>query len=257
MVPPDVTEEEIEAAEKLSSGRQFDASLALLQEMLTRVRDEQTRMRLLFDVVTCSTWLDRKETLREAIEELQSLPDYEVSHAFVVMAQATAYAESGRLQEALDLFNSNLASELLQSGVLQERKYEHLFRKGRILLRLARYDEALSAFDAARGLDPDGEFETEMLIDRANCLLAVRRYAEAYNTANEVLARSDDAMATMAMQQMAESRMWQSRLPEALELYSAILKRLPCPLIDEERIRKGMANAMTYLERSRLQTKPS
>jgi hypothetical protein len=58
MLMAEVTEQEIEMAEKLSAEREFGASLALLQEMLTRAQDEQIRMRLLFDVVTCSVWLN-------------------------------------------------------------------------------------------------------------------------------------------------------------------------------------------------------
>lgn len=256
MTKPEVEEEEIEAAEKLSSQREFDASLALLENMLTRAADDQTRIRILFDIVTCSTWLNHKEKLSEAIEKLQRLPDYEISRTFIVMAQARVSAESGHAQEALDLINANLASELLQSDDLRSWRYEHLFWKGRTLLRLASYDEALRVFDSAHRLFPEGEFETEMLIDRSNCLLALHRYADAYDTASEVLARGDEEMATLAMQHMAESRMWQSRVTEALELYSAIQKRLPNRLVDEERVRKGIANAMRYLEGVRPQGKP-
>lgn len=257
MIPAEVTEQEIEAAEKLSSQRQFEASLALLQEMLTRPHDEQTRMRLLFDVVTCSTWLNRKEVLNKAIEELKRLNNYDVSHLFIVKVEARVHLDSGRAQKALELINANLQSDVLQEDAFQDEKYEHLYWKGRVLLHLAYYDEALSAFDAARELAPEGEFETNMLVDRANCLLALRRYAEAYDSSRKVLTRGDEELATFAMLQMAESRMWQSRVHEALELYSAIQKRLPNRFVDEERVRKGIANAMTYFERGRPQGKPS
>lgn len=257
MIPAEVTEQEIEAAEELISQHQFEASLTLLQKLLTRAENDQIRMRLLFGVVTCSTWLNRKETLSSAVEELKQWPDFGVVNAFVVLAQARADVDGGRALEALKLLDGNLAGEVLQRNDFRDWKYEHLFLRGRALVRMARCGEALSAFEAARKLYPDGEFETDMLIDRSNCLLALHRYAEAYDTASEVLARGDEEMATLAMQRMAESRMWQSRVPEALELYLAIQKRPPSRLIDEDRIRRGIANAMTYLERSRPRGKPS
>jgi tetratricopeptide (TPR) repeat protein len=252
-----VTEQEIEKAEKLSAQREFGASLVMLQEMLTRANDVQVRMRLLFDVVTCSTWLNLDQSREDAIRELKQLPDYEVSHAFVVMAQARACSDSGRGQEALDLIDANLKSEVLQRDDFRVCKYEHLFFKGRSLVQLAHYDEALAAFDAAHGMNPEGEFETDMLIERSNCFLALSRYNEAFEAASRVLSRGDEEMATLAMQHMAECRMWQSRVPEALELYAAIQKRLPCRLVEEERIRTGIKNAMARLEKLRPQGKPS
>ena len=66
-----VTEQEIEKAEKLSAQREFGASLVMLQEMLTRANDVQVRMRLLFDVVTCSTWLNLDQSREDAIRELK------------------------------------------------------------------------------------------------------------------------------------------------------------------------------------------
>jgi hypothetical protein len=75
------------------------------------------------------------------------------------------------------------------------------------------------------------------------------RYEDAYAAASKVLNRGDEEMTTLAMQYMAECRVWQSRVPEALELYAAIQKRLPCRLVQEERIQKGITNAMAYLEK--------
>jgi hypothetical protein len=83
------------------------------------------------------------------------------------------------------------------------------------------------------------------------------RARHAYAAASRVLNRGDEEMATLAMQRMAECRMWQSRVPEALELYAAIQKRLPCRLVQEERIQTGIKNAMAYLEKLHPQGKPS
>ena len=257
MPKAEVTEREIQEALDLSAQRDFSTALALYQEMLIRAQDDQIRMRILFGIVTCSTWLNLDEIRENAIAVLKQFPDYGVSHAFIVMAQARAYSESGRAQEALDLIDANLKSEVLQRDDFRESKYEHLFFKGRSLVQLAHYDEALAAFDAAHGMNPEGEFETDMLIERSNCFLALSRYNEAFEAASRVLSRGDEEMATLAMQHMAECRMWQSRVPEALELYAAIQKRLPCRLVDEERIETGIKNAMARLEKLRPQGKPS
>lgn len=244
-----VTVEEIEEAEMLSARREFVASLTLLQEMLTRAPEVEMRMRILFDVVTCSTWLDRKEILNTAIQELKRFPDYEVSNAFIVRTQATALVDFGREQEAIELIDAFLGSAILQKKNFQDWKYEVLFLKGRALTGLARCDEALRVFDEAHSLCPEGRFETDILLDRSNCLLYLARYDEAYDAANQILTRGDEEKATLALQYMAECRMWQSRVPEALKLYVDIRKRLPSKLVEEERIETGFKNALARLEK--------
>lgn len=256
MLNAEVTEGEIQEALDLSAHRDFSAALALYQEMLIRAQDDQIKMRILFGIVTCSTWLNLDEIRENAIRDLKQFPDGGVSHAFVVMAQARTYSESGRAQEALDLIDGNLKDEVLQRDSFRDWRYEHLFYKGRSLVQLARYDEALCAFDEAHRLYPDGDFEVDMLIERSNCFLAFHRFSEAYDTASQVLAWGDEEMSTLAMQHMAECRMWQSRIPEALELYAAIQKRLPCRLVQEERIQVGIKNAMAYLEKRGTQRRP-
>jgi tetratricopeptide (TPR) repeat protein len=252
----EVTEQEIEAAQDLSAQREFRKSLVLFQEMLTRAKDGPIRGMVLFGIVTCSTWLGLDTIKEHAIQELKQFSDYDVSHAFVGMTQARAYVDFGRAQEALDLINENLDSEVLQRDDLRDWKYESLFLKGSSLVGLARSDEALCAFDAAHAINADGEFETNMLIERANCFIALDRYDEAFEAARQVLTRGDQEMATLAMQYMAECRMWQSRVPEALELYTALEKRLPCRLVQEERIQSGIKIAIAHLEKLHPQGKP-
>ncbi len=252
-----VTEQEIETATRLSAKREFEAALALYQEILTRVDDDQVRLRILYGIATCAIWLDREDLLNETVEELKQLPDYEISRTFVVMMLASAAMDFGRPQEALDLINENLASEVLQRDDFRDWRYEHLFLKGRCLVSLKRYDEALDVLDLAHGIDPEGSFETDLLIERSNSLIALGRYDEAYSTARQVLSRSNDDMATLAMQHMAECRLWQRKPREALGLYASIQKRMPSAFVQEERIQKGIKNAMEQLEKSGLQGKPS
>lgn len=244
-----VTDEEIEAAERLSGQGEFVAALTLAQEMLNRARDDETRMRLLFNVVGCSTRLNLTDVTNEAVRALEHLPDSKVSRAFANLLQAMSYIEFGKAQEALNLIDANLKLDLMDREDFQDSKYEHLVHKGRALTRLARCDDALSSFDSAHMMCPNGKYEANILIDRSNCLMALRRYDEAYDAASAVLSFRDDDLATLAMQYMAECRMWQSRVQESLALYRDLLKRLPCRLVQENHIQAGIKNGMTYLEK--------
>jgi hypothetical protein len=53
----------------------------------------------------------------------------------------------------------------------------------------------------------------------------------------------------LAMQYMAEIRSWQKRIPEALQLYVELQKRLPARLVQEERIHEGISYCIAYLEK--------
>ena len=97
---------------------------------------------------------------------------------------------------------------------------------------------------------PDGEREAAILIDQTNCLMALGRYDEAYSAASQALNRGEEDMATLAMQYMAECRLWQGRIPEAGKLYMDIQKRLPCRLVNETRIKEGMSQCIASLKKS-------
>src|SRR6185437_7415737 len=257
MSKPEITEREIEAAQELSARRNFEASLARYQEMLGRAQDQQILYRALNGIVTCSTWLNRAEVLTDAMERLKKLPDYELSVAFAAMNEADFLYESGHPQEALDLIAQNLASEALQREDFLDWKYDQLFLRGRCLVKLVRCQEALVAFDLARAIESDGKNETDMLIDRSNCLMALDRFDEAYDLASRVLDRDDVELTTLALQYMAECRLWQGRAHEALELYATLQKRLPSKFVDEERIQKGISSAITHLEKGHPERKPN
>lgn len=251
-----VTEQEIEAALRLTAERNFDAALALYQGMLARGEDAVVRMRILFGIVTCSTWLRRDAIREDAIRQLKQFPDYDVSHSFISMAEARAFVEFGRTQDALNLIEEILLSGVLQREDFRDWKYELLFLKGQSLVALKLFDQALSAFDAAHAVDSEGQFETCILIERANCYIGLGRYAEAYELARQVRDRGDEEFRTLAMQYMAECCLWLRRVEEAMNLYRDIQKRLPCRLIDKGRVETGIRNAMAYLEKRHPQSNP-
>jgi tetratricopeptide (TPR) repeat protein len=259
MRPPNhVTEDEIDAAEKLRGRSEYATALSLTQDMLRRVQDDgDMRMRLLFDVLYCSTRLGEDSVTNEAIHELEQMPEPKMSRIFIDFIQAMTYIAHGRYQEGLHLIDANLRTEFMERQGFLVDKYKHLAYRGDALTGLARCNEALESLNEAHTLFPDGERETAILIDQSNCLLGLDRYEDAYVAASLVLNRGDEEMATLAMQYMAECRMWQSRVPEALEWYAAIQKRLPSRLVQEERIQKGITNAMAYLEKLHPPGRPS
>jgi len=252
-----VREEEIEAVERLRGQGNFATALALSQDMLNRAHNDETRMRLLFNVVNCSTRLGAKNITDEAVKELDKLPDPKMSRVFVNMIQAVSYLALGRAQEALDLIDANLMSELMEREDFQIWKYEHLATKGRALTYLARCEDALASLEQAHRMYPDGTKEADILIDQANCMMALKQYEEAYVTANQVQRWDSGEIAALAMQYMAECRMLQGRVQESLALFGDLQKRLPCSLVNEERILTEIKNGMDYLEKLRPQGKPS
>src|SRR5580704_5480371 len=108
-----LTELEIDAAEKLRAQGKYDAALVLTQEMLTRVEDEDIRMRLLFDVLYCSIRLCLDDITNSAIVELEQMPQPRMSRLFVEFIQAMSFIARGQAQQGLDLIESNLKSEFM------------------------------------------------------------------------------------------------------------------------------------------------
>jgi tetratricopeptide (TPR) repeat protein len=252
-----VTESEIEVAEALRERGEFKTSLDLTQDMLNRAEDDETRMRLLFDVLYCSTRLDLESVTQGAIAALDQFPEPEVSRIFVNLIQAISYIALCKNQKALDLIDDNLRSKLLQQAELREAKYENLAYRGRALAFLARPEESLASLLEAEMICPGGKREADILIDKANCLMALNRYEDAYIAASELLGRGDEESATLALHYMADCRMSQGRTSEALKLYIEVRQKLPSRLVDEERILRGIRNATEYLERVQPSGRPS
>jgi tetratricopeptide (TPR) repeat protein len=265
-----VTEDEIEAAERLRARGEFQTVLALTQDMLKRVEDGDMHMRLLFDLVSCSASLDRPELIEAAMDELKKLPKPEFSRVLANLDRAWAETSLGRPLNALNILDIDLATGLFEAEDMRIHKYRLLLFKGEALLHLRLVVEALEWLDRAHRLYPTiestssvqeakifGWVEPSIQIKRANCLLGLDRYEDSFHAAEEVMKFHDAELATLALQYMAECRVWQGRVPEALGLYADLKKRLPCRLIDEDRIEKGIANCASYLEKRRPPSKPS
>lgn len=102
------TEEEIDATEKLRCKGELATSLRLTQAMLERTEDANIRMRLLFDVVTCSTQLELDDVTNRAMDELDTMPQPEFSRVFANMSRAYTEEQLGRPERALALLDMNL-----------------------------------------------------------------------------------------------------------------------------------------------------
>ena len=252
-----ISEEELSNAEKLREQGEFATALALTQEMLSRAEDDGTRMRLLFDVLYCSTRLNANDITHNAINQLEKLPDPKMSRIFADLIQAISNIAFGKAQDALDLIDANLSSEYMVREDFSVWKYDHLAYKGRALAFLQRWQESLASLDEAFWMFPEGKRTTDILIDKSLCMMMFNRYEEAFHLAAEVRQREHGEMETLAMQYMAECDLGLGRASDALKLYAEIETKLPCRLVQEERIQTGIKNAMTYLEKRHPQGKPS
>ena len=269
MSGPDVTEEEIDAAEKLRV-TDLRKSLDATQALIIRVNDPDLRMRLLFDVVTCASQLDLKEVTDDAVRELEKYPDPQHSRALANLSRADAEVKLGRPENALALVDMNLATGFFERDDFRISKFQLYLIKGHALAWLKRAEEALRWLDEAKALYPTKESaadeveraildwaEPDLQVARSNCLIGLGHFEEAYAAAALVLQCNDGDWASFALQQMAECRAWQGREVEALRIYADLKKRLPCRIVDEQRVDEGMANCVKRLEARQTAKKPS
>jgi hypothetical protein len=91
-----VTEEAIDAVEKLRSNGEFATSLDLTQKMLASVQNDDYRMRLLFNVVSCAASLDRPDVVEAVMAEFETLPKPEISR---VLANLTELGRRRALED--------------------------------------------------------------------------------------------------------------------------------------------------------------
>src|SRR6266536_2755042 len=151
----DVTDEEIDAAEKVRGYGEFSTALALAQDMLLRVRDDDKRMRLLFDVLRCSTQLRAESVTDDAICELEKYPYPEFSRVLANSIRAYAEIFLGRPQDALALLDLNLETGFFEREDFRPHKYDLCLYKGMALERLSRWEEALEWLEKAHAMFPD------------------------------------------------------------------------------------------------------
>ncbi len=264
-----VTEAEIAASEDCSAARDYARSLKLSRDMLDRTADLNFRMRLLFGIVLCAAMLERQEVLDFAYKELNNLPEPDELRVLANLNRAFAEYELGRPANALHIVDTGLQTGLFDKEGWKIHKYRCFFSKGVSLTSLKRPSEGLECLDAAHSLYPSEasagdetersifrRLEPRIQIARANCLLGLDHYEDSYFAAEKVKSFDDAELAALALQYMAECRVWQGRVPEALEIYADLKKRLPCRFVDEERIKTGVANCVSYLERIRGAARP-
>jgi tetratricopeptide (TPR) repeat protein len=157
-----------------------------------------------------------------------------------------------------------LATGLFEAEDMRVHKYRLCLFKGEALLHLRRVIEALEWLDRGHELFPTikaassceerqifGWVEPNIQINRANCMFTFDRYEDSFQAAEQVLQFDKPDLAAFAMQYMAECRLWQRRVPEALEIYAKLKERLPCRLVEESRVEQGISNCINYLKKQR------
>lgn len=251
-----VTELEIERMLSLSAAREFSAALAIAQGSLDRVEDVVQRMIVLYEIITCSTWLGLAEQTVAAVQALDPLVGAEVANVYVAMTRAAVDVEAGRSNEALELINKNLESSFMHTEDYKDWLYDQFVLKAHALTRLARCAEALAVLDEAIAVLPGGRYEASILVCRSNCLMATHDYENAFIAAEAATTKGEAELAATGMLQMAECRMWQRRVPEALALYLQLEKELPRKYIDANRVQTGITRAIAFLEKRSPQMKP-
>jgi tetratricopeptide (TPR) repeat protein len=265
-----VTEGEIDAAEKLRSHGDFAGALARMQEMLPRAGDENTRMLLLFDIISCSTQIEAHTVTEDALSELVKLPLPEISRVLINLTRANAETDLGRPQNALDLLDLCMETDYFDRDDFRVHKYQLLFFKGKALDRLERWNDALECLDMAHLMFPNegacvdetarriyGWVETEILFNKSRSLFGLRRYEEAYEQARQAFEREKGDTKTLSLMYMANCRVMQKKYPEALKLYLAIQKELPCRTVREEALNEGMNRCLKGLEKLQTHARPS
>jgi tetratricopeptide (TPR) repeat protein len=227
-------------------------------------------MRLLFDVVNCSTALCLDDVTENAMRELDKLPMPEFSRVLANSIRANSEIDLYRPEKALSLIDANLETGYFERDDFRIHKYDLCHFKGRALARLWRWDEALEWLDKAHSMYPceadipDEDTrrhihwaETRILLNKAYCFIGLKRFDEAFEMSRHVYESEDGWEKTTAMQQMADCKLWQGKASEALELYVDVKKRLPDTSISEEYVQARIVQCMDYIEKCRPNGKPS
>jgi len=266
----DVTEEEIDAAEKLRKYGEFSTALALAQDMLRRVQDGDKRMRLLFDVLRCSTQLRADSVTDDAIRELEKYPDPEFSRVRANSIRAYAEITLGRPQDALTLLDMNLKTGFFERQDFRAHKYDLCLYKGMALERLSRWNEALEWLEKAHAMYPDeasasdqnmlqhfGWAEVEILFNKARCMYGLDSYDEALDLSKRAYNLANGDTKTVAMIYMANTLVMQRKYSEALKLYIEVQGMPPCPSVRVDQLQDGISRCLDHMGRPNPQGMPS
>jgi tetratricopeptide (TPR) repeat protein len=264
------TIDEIDAAEKLRGRGEFATALALTQNMLQRTHDADTRMRLLFDVLRCSTQLRTENVTEDTIRELEKYPYPEFSRVLANSIRAYAEISLGRPQDALALLDINLDTGFFEREDFRAHKYDLLLYKGMALERLSRWSEALEWLEKAHSMFPDeasapdqdmrrhfGWAEIEILFNKSRCMFGLNRYDEALELSKQAYDLATGDTKTVAMMYIANTLVTQQKYSEALKVYIEIQKFPPCRSVQPEQLQEGISRCMSYLEKCNPRGKPS
>lgn len=231
-----VKSSEIEDVEQLRARGEYSLSLSRTEILLAKHPEDGLRTRLLFNVLYCSTRLDRDDLTAAVSQELETLPEPEMSRIFVNLIRAMSAVELGRAREALFLIDANLETAFLERDDFRIPRYDHFALKGKALARLHQWQDALAWLTKALKLYPNEIGEqwrtTDILCDMVVTLMGLERFDEAYEAANQIRARENGDLNTVAIHYMAACRLSQRRFSEAAELYQLLESRLPCHLVD-------------------------
>jgi len=256
----DVSEYEIEQAEKLRAQGHFDQSLQMVMAMLDRATKEDVRMRLLFDLLYCTGQIGRDDLTNIALKELASLSDPKGSRVIADLILANGAIDKGDPERALSMINRNLESDVLLRPEFLSDRFDNLAYKGKALRFLSRWREALVSLKAARGMFPKEEeiidqdtrlhvqrMISEIMRNEIHCYVGLEDFERAYAISQELWQRENGEEKTLALHYMAVSKIGLGHLREALVLLTRLEQSLPSRLIDEQAVRREIQDCMEAL----------
>ena len=85
--------------------------------------------------------------------------------------------------------------------------------------------------------------------------MALDRYEEAFEAASVVTKMEGSELTLSALLYMADSRMLQCRVSEALQIYLSVRAKLPNKHADPERVARGVERTIAFLEKQSKQPK--
>jgi tetratricopeptide (TPR) repeat protein len=126
-------------------------------------------------------------------------------------------------------------------------RYENLAQYGFALVHLGRYSEALSAFDQAELVYPNGNLSVEIQLYRITGLGRLKHCDEAFLLAQNLSNREKGDVSVRAKYHMAEIRLEQGRFKDALRIYREVQKLLPCTRVSATDVKRDIESALKGL----------
>jgi tetratricopeptide (TPR) repeat protein len=233
---PDAVQTRFDLAENLRRLERFDEALVAIDQVLAVSPDYPTGVGTKGQILA---GLRRRD---EAVALLRRSLELDATMNWARSSLANTLYALGRFDESLAEFNACLEREPRDVGTLGS--------KGVVLWRLRRHDEAIAALDLALGIDETNTFvlatKGEVLCDQGHRAQGIELLSQAIALeTQQAKAAGRPFGLDWAQFVLAENLRVLDRNADAIEVYDALLERLP----DRFDVLGGKASALVSLER--------